>query len=91
MSERIEKLKSIVRELEIELAELESVDPESRRVLEEAVADLTTALGKTDSDVASAQSLVDRFRAAEEGFAASHPTLSGIVARVIHGLGQLGI
>jgi galactokinase len=91
MSERIEKLKSIVRELESELAALDSVDPESQRVLEEAVADLTAALGKTDSDAFSAESLVDSFRAVEESFAVSHPTLSGIVARVIHGLGQLGI
>lgn len=92
MPDRVEKLKAIVGELEAELESLDSLPPEAQRVLEEAVTELNAVLGKSElpATIAS-QSLVDRLRVAEEDFAVSHPTLAGVVARILHGLGQLGI
>lgn len=89
MPERIEKLRQAVKELEEELAGLASFDDETRKKLHEAVAEIQTVLkqeGKLESD-----SVIERLRAAEEEFQVSHPTLSGIVARMIDALGQLGI
>lgn len=89
MPERIEKLRQTVKELEEELAGLASFDDETRKKLQEAVGEIQTLLkqeGELEPD-----SVIERLRAAEEEFQVSHPTLSGIVARMIDALGQLGI
>ena len=91
MPERIEKLKAIVKELEAELESLDTVDAQSQQVLEDALDDLRTALGKKDTSSLQSESLVDRLRTAEEDFQVSHPTISGLVLRMINALGQLGI
>ncbi len=92
MPERIEKLKAIVKELEAELESLDTVDAQAQEILEAALEDLREALGKTDTAaIDSADSLIERFRSAEDGFQVSHPTLSGLVLRMINALGQLGI
>jgi hypothetical protein len=91
MPERIEKLRGIVKELEAELESLESVDAQARTVLEDALDDLRTALSKTDAASLESDSLVERLRTAEQEFQVSHPTLSGLVLRMINALGQLGI
>ena len=91
MPERIEKLKLIVKELEAELESLDSVDPESQRVLEDALKDLHDAIGKKSPDLIASDSMMERLRAAEGDFQVSHPTLSGLVLRMINALGQLGI
>ncbi len=92
MSHRIEKLKAIVQELETELASLDTSDAEAREVLQDAIHDLHAALGQADQTaIDSADSLIERFRSAEESFQVTHPTLSGLVLRMINALGQLGI
>jgi hypothetical protein len=91
MPERIEKLKAIVQELEAELESLDSVDAQSQQVLEGALDDLRTALGKQDSESLESDSMVERLRAAEAEFQMSHPTVAGLVLRMINALGQLGI
>ena len=91
MPERIEKLKGIVKELETELDSLESVDAQSRNLLEEALEDLRAALSKTDPASLESESLVERLQTAEQEFQVSHPTISGLVLRMINALGQLGI
>ena len=91
MPERIEKLKGIVKELETELDSLESVDAQSRNLLEEALEDLRAALSKTDPESLECESLVERLQTAEQEFQVSHPTISGLVLRMINALGQLGI
>ncbi len=93
MPERIEKLKGIITELEAELESLDTVDAQSQAVLEKALSDLRTALGKTDSSAltSESESLIEQLRATEENFQVSHPTLSGLVMRMINALGQLGI
>ena len=91
MPERVEKLKAIVKELETELATLGAVDTESQAVLEEAIEDLRVALGKADPQSLESETLIARLRTAEEDFHVSHPTVSGLVLRMIDALGQLGI
>ncbi len=91
MPERIEKLKQIVTELETELASLDTVDAESRQVLEKALEEVNTALRKKDHAMLESESLADQLRAVEEGFHVSHPTISGLVLRTINALGQFGI
>ena len=96
MPERIEKLNGIIKELEAELESLDTVDAQSQQVLKKAIEDLRTALGKTDSaslDSASleSESLIAQLRSAEADFELSHPTVSGLVMRMINALAQLGI
>ena len=91
MPERIEKLRGIVKELEAELESLDPLDAESRQVLEEALEELRSALGQKDTASLESESLLQRLRDAEEHFQVSHPTISGLVLRMINGLGQLGI
>lgn len=91
MPDRIEKLKAIVQELEAELKSLDSVDAQSQQLLEGALADLHTALGEKDTASLQSSSLVERLHSAEAEFQVSHPTVSGLVLRMINALGQLGI
>ncbi len=91
MPDRLDKLKEIVHELEAELASLDQVEPQVQQVLEEAVTRLHDVLGSKEGAALEAQSLAEQLQRAEAEFEVSHPTLSGIVVRVIHALGQLGI
>ena len=91
MPERVEKLKSLVKELEAELETLDAADARSQQPLADVLRDLRTALDKIDSEPIASETLAARFRAAEESFQVSHPTLSGLVLRMIDALGQLGI
>jgi hypothetical protein len=91
MTEQIEKLKFTVAELEDELRSIDSVDAETRAVLEQAVLDIVAALHKAAPGERAPQSLVDRLQSAAQEFEESHPTVSGIVSRLVDGLGQMGI
>jgi hypothetical protein len=91
MPDRVDKLRQLVKDLEAELAAIETDDAASRAGLTETLADLRTALGKLDSEPLAPDSLITRFRVAEESFQVSHPTVSGLVLRMIDALGQLGI
>ena len=91
MPERIEKLHGIIKELEAELESLDTVDAQSQQVLEKAIEDLRTALGKTDPASLESESLIAQLRSAEADFELSHPTVSGLVMRMINALAQLGI
>jgi hypothetical protein len=87
----VEKLKSLVKELEAALETLDASDTASRQSLAEVLHDLRAALDKVDSEPIASASLAARFRTAEEDFQVSHPTISGLVLRMIDALGQLGI
>lgn len=91
MPERIEKLRQIAKELEAELDSLDRVDEQSRQVLEDALDDLRAALKHKDTTSLQSETLVERLHTAEEYFQVSHPTVSGLVLRMIDALGQLGI
>jgi len=91
MSEQVEKLKATVEELEEELHSLEELDDDSRAVLREAVREIQATLHEKEPGDMESQSLTDRLTDVTHGFEGSHPTLTGIVSRLIDGLGQMGI
>ncbi len=92
MSERVERLKSLVRELETELAAIDTSDAESRQALAETLRKLRQALQNCGGEQSlPSDSFVEQLRGAEEDFQMSHPTISGLVVRMIDALGQLGI
>jgi hypothetical protein len=91
MPEPVEKLKSLVKELEAALEASELSDAASRQSLAEVLVDLRTALDRAGVEPIASDSLAARFRAAEADFQVSHPTISGLVLRMIDALGQLGI
>lgn len=92
MSEQIEKLRATVQELEAELASLDSVDEETREVLAQAMAEISDTLRRQESPTAEEhQGLAARLQDAAEEFESSHPTLAGILGRLVNSLGQMGI
>ena len=91
MAEPVEKLKSLVKELETALEASDTSDAASRQSLAEILGDLRTALDRIGLEPIASDSLTARFRAAEAEFQVSHPTISGLVLRMIDALGQLGI
>ena len=91
MPQRIAKLQETIEELQAELASLETVDDETRAVLEDAVAEIQAALHKEEHAELGESTLITKLRDSAEQFEASHPTLFGIVSRTIDALGQMGI
>ncbi len=91
MPERVEKLRTIIRELESEVDSADSLDEETRGTLEKAVAELHATLREQSPDEAAPEGLIDRLRLAEQRFQVSHPNIAGLLLRIIDGLGQLGI
>jgi septal ring factor EnvC (AmiA/AmiB activator) len=91
MPQRIAKLQATIEELQTELASLETVDDETRAVLENAVDEIQAALHKEEHTELGESTLITKLRDSAEKFEASHPTLFGIVSRTIDALGQMGI
>ena len=91
MNERLEQLRATVRELEQELAEVDSLDPATREVLSQAARDIQSALGASAPERLKSPGITARLRDAASDFETSHPTLAGVLERVIDALGQLGI
>ena len=52
-------------------------------MLEEAVAEIQTALHKQAPEQLETQSLAERLKTAAEEFESSHPTLFGVISRTI--------
>ena len=91
MPERLEKLKATIQDLESELDSLTTVDDETRSLLEEAIGDIQSVMRKQDLAQLEPHSVTEKLKTATEDFESSHPTLFGIVSRIIDALGQLGI
>lgn len=94
---QIEKLKTTLTELEQELRSIQTVDEETRRVLEEAIGTIRATLNENtpaateDTPAAGEQSLTDRLSAAVVQFEGQYPTLTVIIGRLVDGLSQMGI
>ncbi|WP_254512524.1 DUF4404 family protein [Anatilimnocola floriformis] len=91
MTDRAERLRAAIAELERELRQLEESDPETRASLHGAASDLSLALQKPDAkpaDTAASRNLIEQ-KVLE--FEASHPEVSSALARFIDMLGQIGI
>lgn len=91
MAEQRDKLKATIKELEEELRSLETVDAETRTVLYEALEEIRSALRKDETAEFEPQSTTGRLSQVAQQFEGSHPTVSGIINRLIDGLGQMGI
>jgi hypothetical protein len=91
MPERLDKLRAAVEELERELHSLQAVDPATRRLLEEAHAEIQAALAGQPPQSIATGVLSGRLENAAQRFEATHPTLAGVLERLVNGLAQLGI
>lgn len=93
MSERLEKLRATLHELEGELRELDAsdkLDDSIRELMAEAALEIATVLtrgARTNETDRVEGSLRERL----VDFEASHPQLAMVIGRLIDGLGQLGI
>ena len=91
MSDHLDKLRTTLHELEEELKAVDSLDEDAANLLQEAAKDIQEALHKQDPTLLEHPTLIQRLRDATERFEVSHPTLTGIVTRMIDGLAQMGI
>jgi hypothetical protein len=91
MSDRLEKLRVTLRELEAELQALGTLDDATREQLAVAAEEIAASLrrGKPKSTVARQTDPSLQGRLAD--FEAAHPQLAGVVTRLLDGLAQLGI
>jgi len=87
----IDKLRATISELERELRGMNSLDTESRRMLEQAMQDIRDALQAEEQPAADRQPLVGRLQEAVERFESTHPSLTAVLGRLIDGLAQMGI
>lgn len=88
----IEKLKATVAELEAELSQVDSLDDETRALLQSAADDISRALAdKPDAAVAATATQESPLLDAAASFEASHPNLAGIVRRLVDAMAQIGI
>jgi chromosome segregation ATPase len=92
MPQRSDKLRVVLSELERELAATDEVDDDLRQRLEAVRGEITAALeaGESSADL-EPHSFIERLTAAEQEFEGAHPTLAGVLRRLIDGLAQLGI
>jgi hypothetical protein len=96
MTDRAERLRAAIADLERELAQLEESDPETKSLLQAAAADISRALQKQSTpkpgtakpDTAASRNLLEQ-KVLE--FEASHPQVSSALSRFIDMLGQIGI
>lgn len=96
MSDRIDKLRANLAELEAELAGVDSLDPASRARLEEVAQEISTVLRRSNPDLRDLKlepphTFEERLSENIETFRVQYPTLAGIVQRLVDGLAQLGI
>jgi signal transduction histidine kinase len=70
---------------------LDTVDDHTRRLLTEAMDEIRAALHAEESSELESASLADRLGQVAQAFEESHPTLAGILSRLLDGLGQMGI
>ena len=91
MSDKLDKLRATLKELEEELSSVEAFDAETAEMLQEVVREIQVALHSQDPASLRHSSLTDRLGDVTEQFEITHPTLTGILTRIIDGLGQMGI
>jgi len=90
MSDRLEKLRNTLRELESELAALGTLDDATREQLAAACEEMAASL-RSGRQIAATAQADDSVQGRLADFEASHPQLAGVVTRLLDGLAQLGI
>lgn len=92
-----EKLKQTLAELHAELSSAKKVDPASRQLLQEALAEIQGALAAAeatpgeDRAAEAPHGVAERLQATAAKFEATHPTLAGLLERLTDLLGAAGI
>jgi hypothetical protein len=89
MTPKAAELERRLSELHAELARTQSVDSESRELLEHVRRDIESVLER--SDESGQRSLRERLEGAIEHFETSHPVLTATMGRVMDQLANLGI
>lgn len=91
MPDRLKKLKTLVQELELELATLNPKDSEATRLLQDASDQIDAAIHGDDPHTWTSSDVAEQLGQALTDFETRHPTLTAVVNRVAEALGQLGI
>jgi len=95
MSDRIEKLRATLAELEAELNDVDSLDADSRGRLQEVADEIATALRRSNPEkelrLEPPHNMREQLIENVETFRVQHPTIAGILQRLVDGLAQLGI
>ena len=91
MSDRLEKLRVTLRELEAELQALGTLDDDTREQLAAAAEEIATSLRRGKQKPAGALKADESLQGRLTDFEAAHPQLAGVVTRLLDGLAQLGI
>jgi len=94
MSPHIEKLRESLQELRAELHSLDTLDAESRQLLEATQQELDDALRRDTPgtiETIEHQTIAEQLHQAVENFGESHPALSRIVGNIVDVLAQIGI
>ena len=93
MSEHSEKLKATIAELELELQSVDELDADTRAMLRAAVEEIEAALQveETSADASEPHTLAERLNDAAIEFDTSHPTVAGLLRRIVDALAQIGI
>ena len=95
-----ERLRQALAELEAQLRNLDSLDPETQARLRQAAADINAKLSRQENAAAAdttstsetaTEDIEGSLRERIVDFEASHPQLAMVVTRVIDLLGQAGI
>lgn len=91
-----EKLKQTLAELHAELSSARKVDPDTRQLLQEALADIQRSLAAAEAAPAESRTpadegIAERLQTATARFETSHPTLAGLIERLTDLLGAAGI
>lgn len=83
------RLRELLRELQDELDQAESVEPESRELLRSVMDEIEEVLERSEG--AGDDSITDRLNHAVVDFEATHPKLSFTLERLIKSLADIGI
>lgn len=86
-----QKLRETLAELERELAQVESLDDETRQRLGDVLGEIAETLREKRVEEIETGGLVDRVEDAGRDIYQSHPTLGALVSRLVDILGQMGI
>lgn len=92
VSNQADQLRATLGQLHEQLLLAEPLDPEVRRLLEGAVADIESALNDAENSNSNENAPVaDRLTEAANHFEEAHPVVANTLTRLIDTLGQMGI
>lgn len=87
-----EKLRATLAELEAELRDVRQLDPETKAMLERALAEMQATLrGDQATEPTEPHTLTEHLERSATEFEGSHPAIAQLMHRVIDALAQLGI